>query len=105
MWFVNPPIVEWHRQRFPEHADRFHVVENGWDAGVVDAAAIAPAAHSPLRAGYVGLVPTNFPMTPVLNAWERVAAAHDDLAPLRFIGPPGVFAGLRVVATRRAGHR
>lgn len=26
MWFVSPPIADWHRQRFPQYADRIRVV-------------------------------------------------------------------------------
>lgn len=90
MWFVNPPIAQWHRDRFPEHADRIRVVENGWDPGVVDAARIAGVATGPLKAGYVGLVPSNFPMDPVLAAWAGIM--DDDSQPaasLRFVGPLG----------------
>ena len=39
-WFVNPPIAQWHQQRYPEQADRIRVVENGWDRHFLDPAAV-----------------------------------------------------------------
>ena len=39
MWFVNPPTAEWHRQRFPQYADRIRVVEKDREADV------GPALH------------------------------------------------------------
>lgn len=89
IWFVNPPIADWHRERFPQFADRFHVVENGWDPGTVVSDQISPVGRSPLRMGYVGLIPSNFPMTTVLAAWEQVRTATDIPVELQFTGPLG----------------
>jgi glycosyltransferase involved in cell wall biosynthesis len=89
LWFVNPPIAEWHRERFPEAADRIVVVENGWDPGVVDAQQILARPERPPQVGYVGLVPTNFPMDPVLRAWGNVCAGHPQSPRLSFYGPLG----------------
>ncbi len=93
VWFVNPPIRDWHARRFPEFADKFRVVENGWDAGVVDPARISPSPRTPLRMGYVGLVPTNFPMASLLQAWEQVRAASPEPVELVFTGPLGYTEG------------
>ena len=30
-WFLNPTVADWHRQRFPQYADRIRVVENSRD--------------------------------------------------------------------------
>lgn len=43
MWFVNPSIADWHRDRFPLYADRIRVVEN-------DEAALGPALHDVVTA-------------------------------------------------------
>lgn len=88
-WFVNPPIADWHRNRFPEAADRIRVVENGWDPGVVDPGRIRAVPGERIRMGYVGLVPTNFPMDMVLAAWQDVRAASPVPAELVFVGPLG----------------
>ncbi len=93
MWFVNPPIADWHRDRFPQFADRFQVVENGWDPGTVDPSLIRATPGDRLRVGYVGLVPTNFPMDVVLGAWQRVHAELTHPAELLFIGPLGYATG------------
>lgn len=93
VWFVNPPIQRWHAQRFPEYADRFRVVENGWDPGIVDPAAITTRVRTPLRIGYVGLVPTNFPMQMLLTAWQQARATIDHPAELVFTGALGYTEG------------
>ena len=54
-WFVNPAIADWHRNRFPQYADRIRVVENGrdprLDGGTDDtAAALGPALRDVLMA-------------------------------------------------------
>lgn len=89
VWFVNPPIAAWHRQRFPQFADRFHVVENGWDPGAVATDTIPPTPGEAVRMGYVGLIPSNFPMTTVLAAWEQVRSSTDIPLELQFTGPLG----------------
>lgn len=93
VWFVNPPIAKWHADRFPEHADRFRVVENGWDPGIVDPATITTRPRTPLRVGYVGLVPTNFPMQMLLAAWERARTSTDRPVELVFTGALGYTEG------------
>lgn len=89
VWFVNPPIADWHRRRFPQFADRFHVVENGWDPGTVVTEAISPRPGDATRMGYVGLIPSNFPMETVLAAWEQVRSGADVPPELQFTGPLG----------------
>jgi glycosyltransferase involved in cell wall biosynthesis len=93
MWFVNPPIAQRHRAEFPAGADRIKVVENGWDPGVVRPEQIAAVPQGPLRTGYVGLVPSNFPLADVLSAWAGATAGADDTAALLFIGPLGYEVG------------
>ena len=93
VWFVNPPIEQWHSRRFPEYADRFRVVENGWDPGIVDPTTITTGPRTPLRIGYVGLVPTNFPMDMLLEAWRRVRDSSEHPVELVFTGPLGYTEG------------
>ena len=47
IWFLNPAIAQWHRQRFPQHADRIRVVEAGSDGA---AAAIGLALQDAVTA-------------------------------------------------------
>lgn len=89
IWFVNPPIADWHSERFPESADRFRVVENGWDPGTVDTGAMPSGPRDPLSVGYVGLIPSNFPMTTVLAGWQANRSQGDQAAELVFTGPLG----------------
>lgn len=89
VWFVNPPIAQWHRERYPQFADRFRVVENGWDPGTVVQNATATSPRTPITMGYVGLVPSNFPMETVLAAWATARDRNPGPADLVFTGPLG----------------
>lgn len=99
LWFVNPPIAAWHAERFPDTASRIVVVENGWDATAVGVAAAEqgpPGTQGPLRLGYVGLVPTNFPMRMLLDAWADVLPDLPAGSALQFVGPLGYEVGSAV---------
>lgn len=55
MWFVDPSIADWHRQRFPQYADRIRVVEDGLDPRLDDEAdggvsALGPALQDVVTA-------------------------------------------------------
>ncbi|MAT61481.1 MAG: hypothetical protein CMH41_07555 [Micrococcales bacterium] len=89
MWFVNPPIADRVREIFPQSADKVHVVENGWDRSAVDPARVATQPSERIKAAYVGLVATKFPLEDVIEAWHRVAESDDAVEPLRFIGALG----------------
>lgn len=76
-WLVNVPIRDWYAARYPEHADRIHVVSNGYDRD------LAPAAHTtppdpdrPLTFGYVGTITPAMPVEEFLEAWA--IARRDD---------------------------
>lgn len=93
MWFVNPPIADWHRNRFPQYADRIRVVENGWDPQFLDVG-LLPARREPGRGliyTYVGTVNSNLPLRLLAEAW-RLARVQSPLlvgAQLRVVGQFG----------------
>ena len=89
MWFVNPPIAERVRELFPEDATKVHVVENGWDSAAVEPEKIASHPGDRIKAAYIGLVATKFPLADVIKAWHDVAQSDPQVEPLRFIGALG----------------
>lgn len=56
LWVVNDPIAEHYRARYPQHADRVHVVRNGYDADSAPGQTRAPDPESGLVFGYLGTV-------------------------------------------------
>ena len=94
MWFVNPAIAGWHRERFGWAADRIDVVENGWDPMFLDVERLA-AARSGRSGGpvltYVGTVSPTLPLAELAEAWRR-ARREDALVAdgeLRIVGQLG----------------
>jgi glycosyltransferase involved in cell wall biosynthesis len=93
MWFVNPPIADWHRNRFPQYADRIKVVENGWDPRFLNPGS-RPAVREPGRGlvyTYVGTVNNLLPLRLMAEAW-RLARAGSPLlkgAQLKVVGQFG----------------
>jgi len=93
VWFVNEPIAKWHRDRFPQFADRIRVVENGWDPRFLSVGSL-PAQREPgqgLVYTYVGTVNSQLPLRLMAEAW-RLARAHSPLlagAQLRVVGQFG----------------
>ncbi|MEI6365423.1 MAG: glycosyltransferase, partial [Actinomycetes bacterium] len=72
-WFVNEPIMEFYKDRYPESSTKFSVVRNGYDASAV--AEITPhiPAPSPLSIGYLGTLNLTIPqLKNLLEGW-RVA--------------------------------
>lgn len=70
-WFVNPPIADWHRDRWPGLAAKIHVVENGWDPAFIDPVATRRVTQRPVRFGYIGTVQPWTPVEPVLAGWRQ----------------------------------
>ena len=71
VWFVNEPIAQWHRARYPEQADRMHVVANGYDREF----APSPRGRTsppdrPLVFGYIGTVSGKVPLEDFLAGWR-----------------------------------
>ncbi|CAM3314251.1 glycosyl transferase [Nocardioides dubius] len=79
-WFVNEPIADWHRQRYPEHAEKILAVPNGFDPDFSPLPAPRRAAqeNGPVRFGYIGTMTPYMPMQEFVDAW---AIAADRLAP------------------------
>ncbi len=85
LWVVNDPIADHYRKRYPDFADRVHVVRNGYDADSSPGRAHAPDPESGLVFGYLGTV--NFTpqhLETVLNAWKAAREKEPLLANARF---------------------
>jgi glycosyltransferase involved in cell wall biosynthesis len=89
-WFVNPPIANWYRTRFPESADKVHVVENGWDSSFLSAARVPrPARQGAPVLGFVGTISAGLPVELLLKAWKIAQPRLGEGAELRFYGQLG----------------
>lgn len=77
--FVNDPIADFYRERYPDLADRVRVVRNGFDEDSIPERIENPDPARGLTFGYLGSV--NFStafLRSVLDAW-RSAREQDDL--------------------------
>lgn len=81
VWFVNEPIRLWHQERYPEAADRMHVVANGYDPEFAPTprAESRPADHA-LTFGYIGTVSGKVPLEEFARGWELAVSGSPDLA-------------------------
>lgn len=71
VWFVNEPIRAWHRRRYPEVADRMHVVANGYDPDLAPTPrATSRPGDRPLRFGYIGTVSSKVPLREFVEGWR-----------------------------------
>ncbi|MCH6231348.1 glycosyltransferase [Microbacterium sp. CFH 31415] len=76
VWFVNEPILRWHAELYPEAADRFRVVSNGYDS--------APDDHpgstegDGLVFGYLGTISSAVPIDRLVEGW-KVARSRSPL--------------------------
>ena len=76
-WLVNVPIREWYAARYPDVADRIHVVANGYDRELAPAAReYPPAPDQPLTFGYVGTITPAMPVVEFLEGWA-IARGED----------------------------
>lgn len=70
VWFVNPPIRDWHARRYPNRANAMHVVENGWDPALIgNPPPAGPKRKGSLRLGYLGTVTPLVPVGKLLEGW------------------------------------
>lgn len=79
IWCVNDPIADFYRERYPELAERVHVVRNGFDPDSVPAVKGAADPEKGLTFGYLGSV--NFKpafLGTVLEGW-RMARERDPI--------------------------
>lgn len=69
---VNNPLRDWYVGRYPQTADRFRVVENGWAPDVVHD--VRPLYErnpkSPIRFGYVGTLRRDLPLEEFFDGWR-----------------------------------
>lgn len=80
VWFVNEPIRRWHAELYPEAADRFRVVANGYD----DAPPQSPSSDAPgLTFGYIGTISAAVPVDRLLEGWKNARAESHLLADSR----------------------
>lgn len=70
IWFVNEPIANWHRQKYPNVADKIHVVTNGWDPAFITPALPTSGVHTPLTFGYLGTISGKVPIKEFVEAWK-----------------------------------
>lgn len=70
IWFVNDPIADYYRERYPELADRMRVVRNGFDARGIPPPREGSA--DPLRFGHLGTISFSPDvLRVVLAGWRR----------------------------------
>lgn len=80
VWFVNEPIREWHQARYPQAADRMHVVANGYDQGLAPTPHLAtPRREQPLRFGYIGTLSTKVPLMQFAAGWRAAVESGDEV--------------------------
>jgi glycosyltransferase involved in cell wall biosynthesis len=85
LWVVNDPIAEHYRARYPEFADRVHVVRNGYDADSSPGRVHNADPDKGLVFGYLGTVNFSIPhLETVLNAWRAAREKEPLLAHARF---------------------
>lgn len=71
LWFVNEPIRRWHQQRYPQAAERMHVVANGYDPEFAPVPRTAVrAAGAPLTFGYIGTISNKVPIAEFVAGWQ-----------------------------------
>jgi glycosyltransferase involved in cell wall biosynthesis len=91
-WFVNDAILEYYAERYPESAEKFRVVRNGYDEGQGLALARTGPSRPPLTFGYLGNVTSTVDeLRDILDAW-RIARQEEPLlagARLEFRGHLG----------------
>ncbi|GAA1611685.1 hypothetical protein GCM10009789_77530 [Kribbella sancticallisti] len=80
VWFVNDPILDWHKDLYPDHAGKMHTVANGFDPDLV------PNTHDrgavvdrPLVFGYVGTVSPKVPLADFVKGWQLAKERSEDL--------------------------
>jgi glycosyltransferase involved in cell wall biosynthesis len=79
VWAVNEPIRDYYRSRYPAHAERFHVVRNGFDEhdSMANPTWRPPNPRRGLRFGYLGTMTlSGGQLGAILDGW--VAARERD---------------------------
>lgn len=107
VWFVNDRIREWHAQQYPESADRFDVVENGYDLVPAIPKRTEALPKSSLTFGYIGTITGQVPLLETLDGWElaRERSPLVRASRLELYGHLNHTAGTRHRAMESAQHR
>lgn len=72
--FVNEALREWHADRYPQAAERMHVMLNGWDPDVLpEVPDIAADEHRPLSYSYIGTLTANQPVDALFAGFRAMA--------------------------------
>jgi glycosyltransferase involved in cell wall biosynthesis len=109
VWFVNRPIRDWHARLYPEHAERFHVVANGYDPDLAPVVS-ERVPDGELTFGYVGTISAKVPIGELIAGW-RLARERSELirkSQVHLRGYLGFYqtarADLRALVTDAAGE-
>ncbi|MGP3752415.1 glycosyltransferase [Streptomyces sp. IBSNAI001] len=85
LWVVNDQIADFYRARYPEYADRIHVVRNGYDRDSVPPVTDRADDGGGLVFGHLGTVSFSVPLLEtVLAAWRTARSREPLLADARF---------------------
>lgn len=68
VWFVNRPIRDWYATQYPDAADRFLVVENGYDTSLTFPAR-SRDENEGLVFGYIGTISGAVPISELVAGW------------------------------------
>lgn len=68
VWFVNRPIRDWYAAQYPEYAERFLVVENGYDQPL-EFRPREQRTGDGLVFGYIGTISGAVPMEELVEGW------------------------------------
>jgi glycosyltransferase involved in cell wall biosynthesis len=72
--FVNEALRTWHAERYPQAADRMHVMLNGWDPDVLPEVPVStPDESRPLSYAYVGTLTAAQPVEALFTGFTRMA--------------------------------
>ncbi len=77
VWFVNRPIKEWHAREHPELADRFLVVENGYDYTFDLPAPKTFRKGEGVTFGFIGTIANAVPIEELVAGWELARSRSD----------------------------
>ncbi|SDK51496.1 Glycosyltransferase involved in cell wall bisynthesis [Cryobacterium psychrotolerans] len=84
VWFVNEPIRAWHAKIYPAHAEKMHVVANGYDADMAKFSdQPRPGREQGLVLGYIGTISAHVPMRELFDGWALARSRSPLLASSR----------------------
>ncbi|MCL2802877.1 MAG: hypothetical protein FWD29_02800 [Micrococcales bacterium] len=89
-WYVNEPLADLHRKRFPDQAKKIKAVPNGWDGEFLPAG-LTPPVRQPgkgLTFRYIGTITSGFPVEALTEGWKQARQTSEvvALSRLEFVG-------------------